>query len=72
VTGANGWVSVVPDDGPDTPLVPFDASRPNIARAYDYLLGGKTNFAPDRDLAGKLLDIYPGTRQMVTVISSLN
>ena len=66
MTGANGWASAVPQDGPDTPLVPFDASRPNIARVYDYLLGGKTNFAPDRELADKLVDIYPGTRQMVT------
>jgi O-methyltransferase involved in polyketide biosynthesis len=44
---------------------PPDTSRPNIARAYDYLLGGKDNFAADRELAGKLLAIYPGTRQMV-------
>jgi hypothetical protein len=69
MTGQRGWESAAPldgPDGPDTPLVPFDASRPNIARAYDYLLGGETNFAPDRDLAGKLLDIYPGARQMVT------
>ena len=65
MTGANGWASAVPQDGPDMPLVPFDASRPNVARAYDYLLGGKTNFAPDRELADKLVDIYPGTRQMV-------
>jgi O-methyltransferase involved in polyketide biosynthesis len=65
VTGANGWASAVPPDGPDTPLVPFDATKPNIARAYDYLLGGKTNFAPDRELADKLVGIYPGTRQMV-------
>jgi hypothetical protein len=46
---------------PDAP----DTSRPNVARAYDYLLGGKDNFAADRDLAEKLLGIYPGTRQMV-------
>ena len=71
MTGADGWVSAVPLDSPDspsspgTPLVPFDASQPNIARAYDYLLGGKTNFAADRELADKLVAIYPGTRQMV-------
>jgi S-adenosyl methyltransferase len=52
--------------GPDG-TVPdaLDASRPNVARAYDYLLGGKTNFAADRELAGKLLAIYPGTRQLI-------
>jgi hypothetical protein len=65
VTGASGWASAAPDAGPSTPPVPFDASRPNIARAYDYLLGGKTNFAPDRVLADKLVDIHPGIRQMV-------
>jgi O-methyltransferase involved in polyketide biosynthesis len=47
------------------PADPPDTTRPNIARAYDYLLGGKDNFAADRDLADKLLAIYPGTRQMV-------
>ena len=52
-------------DSPDVHLVPFDAAKPNIARAYDYLLGGKDNFAPDRELAERLLAIYPGTRQMV-------
>lgn len=41
------------------PLVPFDVRKPNIARAYDYLLGGKNNFAADRDLAVKMLEIYP-------------
>ncbi len=51
--------------GTDGTADPPDTSRPNIARAYDYLLGGKDNFAAYRDLAEKLLAIYPGTRQMV-------
>jgi hypothetical protein len=46
------------------PLLPSDASRPNIARAYDYLLGGKDHFPPDRELAEKILAIYPAARQM--------
>ncbi|MBV9794583.1 MAG: SAM-dependent methyltransferase [Actinobacteria bacterium] len=57
-----------PTPAPDQPgTLPdaVDASKPNVARAYDYLLGGKDNFAADRELAGKLLAIYPGTRQMV-------
>jgi SAM-dependent methyltransferase len=43
----------------------LDVSRPNVARAYNYLLGGKDHFAADRELADKLLAIYPATRQMV-------
>jgi O-methyltransferase involved in polyketide biosynthesis len=43
----------------------LDISKPNVARAYDYLLGGKDNFAADRELAERLLAIYPGVRQMV-------
>ncbi|HYZ52241.1 MAG TPA: SAM-dependent methyltransferase [Streptosporangiaceae bacterium] len=46
------------------PLLPFDASKPNIARAYDYLLGGKDHFPPDRELGDKILAIYPGAWQM--------
>jgi O-methyltransferase involved in polyketide biosynthesis len=38
----------------------FDASRPNIARVYDYWLGGKDNFKADREQAEKLLRIHPG------------
>jgi SAM-dependent methyltransferase len=43
----------------DDVLLPYDASKPNVARAYDYLLGGKDNFAPDRELAAKLLELCP-------------
>lgn len=43
----------------------LDTTRPNVARAYDYLLGGKDHFPADRELAERLLAIYPATRQMV-------
>jgi O-methyltransferase involved in polyketide biosynthesis len=46
------------------PDVELDTSRPSIARVYDYWLGGKDNFAADRDMADKLEDIYPGVRHM--------
>ncbi len=41
------------------PLVPFDPGKPNVARAHDYALGGKDNFAVDRDLAAQLLEVFP-------------
>ena len=40
-------------------MEPFDTSRPNIARVWDYWLGGKDNFAADRELARKMLELYP-------------
>lgn len=43
--------------GPD-----LDTSRPHPARIYDYLLGGKSNFAADRALAEKMLQETPGLR----------
>ena len=43
----------------------FDVTVPNIARVYDYWLGGKDNFAVDRQLGDKLLDLYPPTAEIV-------
>jgi S-adenosyl methyltransferase len=43
---------------------PFDPTRPSIARVWDYWLGGKDNFAADRELAEKLLAIHPPSAQM--------
>jgi hypothetical protein len=31
----------------------FDASKPHMARVYDYWLGGKDNYAADRAVAGQ-------------------
>lgn len=36
-----------------------DSSKPNVARVYDCLLGGKDNFAADREEVARLLTIYP-------------
>jgi S-adenosyl methyltransferase len=38
---------------------PFDPGTPSIARIWDYWLGGKDNFAVDRELADKMLRINP-------------
>ncbi len=38
-----------------------DVTTPNIARMYDYYLGGKDNFAVDREAAKKILAVFPDT-----------
>ena len=37
----------------------LDATVPHIARVYDYWLGGKDNFAADRELGERTLAAYP-------------
>jgi O-methyltransferase involved in polyketide biosynthesis len=37
----------------------LDTTIPNVARIYDYLLGGKDNFAADRAAAEQLLTVIP-------------
>lgn len=37
----------------------FNTSVPNVARIYDYLLGGKDNFGADRQAAEELLEAVP-------------
>src|SRR5207244_1985980 len=44
-----------PDDYPDG----VDTAVPHPARRYDYLLGGKDNFAADRESAERIAAIYP-------------
>ena len=41
----------------------FDTGFPNVARIYDALLGGKDNYAVDREAAGELLKAVPGAAQ---------
>jgi hypothetical protein len=43
----------------------LDITRPNVARVYDYWLGGKDNFAVDRELAESMLVIFPGLPELV-------
>jgi S-adenosyl methyltransferase len=38
----------------------LDTSVPHIARVYDYWLGGKDNFAVDRQAAEQVMAAYPG------------
>jgi hypothetical protein len=37
----------------------FDPSVPHSARVYDYWLGGKDNFAADRELGDRTIEAYP-------------
>lgn len=42
----------------------LDPSRPSAARIYDYLLGGKDNFAVDREAAERVLVVAPDQRRL--------
>jgi hypothetical protein len=48
-----------PGGGTAGPL-PFDTTKANQARIYDYLLGGKDNYAADRAFVAELLKVWPG------------
>ena len=38
---------------------PWNTSTPNVARIYDYYLGGKDNYTPDREAARRVLGSAP-------------
>jgi hypothetical protein len=42
----------------------LDATAPSAARIYDYLLGGKDNFAVDREAAERVLVVAPDQRRL--------
>src|SRR5258708_16394170 len=49
--------------GPALPVI--DTTRPHSARVYDYYLGGKDHFAPDRETAEKAMRSWPAVRTAV-------
>ena len=55
--------SVVPDDGAEPPLIDTSVAHP--ARIYDYWLGGKDNYAADREAGDLVLASRPGLRESV-------
>src|SRR5579859_2115683 len=44
----------------------LDTAAPSLARAWDYLLGGRASFAADRSLAQRLEALHPGLRERVS------
>jgi hypothetical protein len=49
--------SLVPDDGRKPPKI--DTSVAHVARIYNYWLGGKDNFAADREAGDAAIEAYP-------------
>ncbi|WP_405140480.1 SAM-dependent methyltransferase [Sphaerisporangium sp. NBC_01403] len=42
----------------------IDPRTPSVARMYDYYLGGKDNFAADREAAEKIIEVLPSVRHV--------
>ncbi|MBO0804291.1 MAG: SAM-dependent methyltransferase [Nocardiopsaceae bacterium] len=42
----------------------LDPSRPNVARVWDYWLGGKNHFAADREQAERMWQVFPRAGQL--------
>src|SRR5579859_3788876 len=51
----------MPPNGDEAPKLAFDPTVPNIARVYDWMLGGKDNFEADRALAAQLVANGPAS-----------
>jgi len=50
----------------EDPVVPdIDVTRPSVARVYDFWLGGKDNFAVDREMGGRMAELNPALPQLV-------
>jgi hypothetical protein len=54
-------VGTIPSESWGTPLPPrLDTSTAHSARVWNYLLGGKDNFAADREVGDLILQAFPG------------
>ena len=48
------------------PVLPgIDATRPSVARVYDFWLGGKDNFAVDREVGVRMAELNPSLPRLV-------
>lgn len=52
----------MPDE--ERPCAAIDLNRPNVGRVYDYLIGGKDNFAVDRKVGEEILSLVPEAREV--------
>ncbi|WP_433173077.1 SAM-dependent methyltransferase [Actinoallomurus sp. CA-150999] len=59
------WASSPDDDAQAHRPLTLDTSVPHTARMYDYLLGGKDNFAVDRAAVEKVLAVMPDMPQSI-------
>jgi SAM-dependent methyltransferase len=55
---------MVSGTGQHRPPCGVNVAEPSPARVYDYLLGGKDNYAADRNAAEAVLSIWPETRDL--------
>jgi hypothetical protein len=53
---------VVADQNPPAGI---DVTRPSVARVYDYWLGGKDNFASDREMGWRMAQVNPALPDLV-------
>ncbi|WP_256239421.1 SAM-dependent methyltransferase [Lentzea flaviverrucosa] len=56
-------------DGPQRVTTKGDSERPNVARLFDYYLGGAHNFAVDRVLAEEIIQKFPVAEMARTIRS---
>ncbi len=49
----------------ENPPVGIDVTRPSVARVYDYWLGGKDNFASDREMGSRMAEVNPALPDLV-------
>jgi hypothetical protein len=55
---------MTPSDQSGTLPAALDTSKPNVVRAYAYLLGGKGSYAADREAVRQILRTWPEMRDM--------
>lgn len=49
----------------ENPPASIDVTRPSVARVYDFWLGGKDNFASDREMGRRMAEVNPALPQLV-------